>query len=71
VDLLGEPLARGLPAHAERQRDEVPRPAAGASDLDALADLGLGGASLVDRLRDRSQVGRVVDLDGAGVQLLS
>jgi hypothetical protein len=56
ADLVGEPVAGGLPGYAERNRDPVPAPPAGPRRSDPLGDQGLVAADLLRGLGNRPQV---------------
>jgi hypothetical protein len=50
ADLVGEPVAGGLPGYAERDRDPVPAPPAGSRRRDPLGHQGLVAADLLGGL---------------------
>ncbi len=56
ADLVGEPVAGGLPGYAERDRDPVPAPPAGSRRRDPLGHQGLIAANLLRGLGNRPQV---------------
>jgi hypothetical protein len=68
ADLVGEPVAGGLPGDTKRDRDLIPAPAARPGRRDSLGNQSLIPTDLVGRLGNGTQVREILCRRGSRIQ---